>query len=179
MANWWFYTPKNEIKRFVSSTPHYCDVLMGAAASQITSLTIVYSAVYSGTDQRKLQSSASLAFVRGIHRGPVNSPHKGPITRKTILFDDVIFLESFLHEIYMCTAALVWLRVCLRHADSLRCHWWWWGCHRDGSWDCYCLTYLSKLLWDGDMLFSWIRFQTMLCHVTVLWYVILFAPSGQ
>ena len=48
---------------------------MGAMASQITSLTIVYSTVYSGADQEN-QSSASLAFVRGIHRGPVDSPHK-------------------------------------------------------------------------------------------------------
>ena len=55
---------------------------MGALASQITSLTIVYSVVYSGANQRKHQSSASLAFVRGIHRWPVNSPHKGPVTRK-------------------------------------------------------------------------------------------------
>ena len=53
---------------------------MGAMASQITSLTIVYSIVYSGGDHRKHQSSASLAFVRGIHRWPVNSPHKGPVT---------------------------------------------------------------------------------------------------
>ena len=53
---------------------------MGAVASQITSLTIVYSTVYSDADQRKHQSSASLAFVRGIHRGPVNSPHKWPVT---------------------------------------------------------------------------------------------------
>ena len=45
-------------------------------------LTIVYSSVYSGADQRKHQSSASLAFVRGIPRGPVNSPHKGPVTRQ-------------------------------------------------------------------------------------------------
>ena len=51
---------------------------MSAMASQITSLTIVYSTTYSGTDQRKHQSSASLAFVRGIHRRTVNSPHKGP-----------------------------------------------------------------------------------------------------
>ena len=50
---------------------------MSAMASQITSLTIVYSTVYSGTDKRIHQSSASLAFVRGIHRWPVNSPHKG------------------------------------------------------------------------------------------------------
>ena len=59
-------------------------------ASQITSLTIVYSTVYSGTDQRKHQSSASLAFVQGIRRWPVNSPHKGLVTRKMFPFDDVI-----------------------------------------------------------------------------------------
>ena len=55
---------------------HYNDVIMGTMASIITSLTIVFSTVYSDADQRKHQSSASLAFVRGIHRGPVNSPHK-------------------------------------------------------------------------------------------------------
>ena len=69
---------------------HYGDVVMGAIASQITSLRIVYSTVYSDADQRKHQSAATLAFVRGIHRGPVNSPHKGPVTRKMISFDDVI-----------------------------------------------------------------------------------------
>ena len=57
--------------------------------SQITSLTIVYSTVYSGADQRIHQSSASLAFVRWIHRWPVNSPHKGPVTRKMFPFGDV------------------------------------------------------------------------------------------
>ena len=65
---------------------------MGAMASQITSLTIVYSTVYSGADQRKHQSSASLAFLRGIHRWPVNSPHKGSVTRKMFPFDDVIMI---------------------------------------------------------------------------------------
>ena len=69
---------------------HYNDVIMGAVASQITSLTIVYSAVDSDANQRKHQSSASLAFVRGIHRGPVNSSHKWPVTRKMFPFDDVI-----------------------------------------------------------------------------------------
>ena len=63
---------------------------MSTMASQITSLTIVYSTVYSGADQRKYQSSASLAFVWGIHRWLVNSPHKGPVTRKMFPFDDVI-----------------------------------------------------------------------------------------
>ena len=69
---------------------HYNDVIMSAMASQITSLTIVYSTVFSGADQRKHQSSASLAFVRGIHRWPLNSPHKGPATRKMFPFDDAI-----------------------------------------------------------------------------------------
>ena len=69
---------------------HYTDVIMATMASQITSLIIVYSTVYTGADQRKHQSPASLAFVRGIHRGPVNSPHKWPVTRKMFPFDDVI-----------------------------------------------------------------------------------------
>ena len=47
---------------------HYADVIMIEMASQITSLTVVYSIVNSGADQSKHQSSASLAFVRGIHR---------------------------------------------------------------------------------------------------------------
>ena len=63
---------------------------MGTIASQITSLAIVYSTVYSDADQRKHQSSVSLAFVRGIHRIPVNSPHKWPVTRKMFPFHDVI-----------------------------------------------------------------------------------------
>ena len=55
---------------------------MSMMASRITCLTIVYSTGYSGADQRKHQSSVSLAFVRVIHRWPVNSPHKGPVRRK-------------------------------------------------------------------------------------------------
>ena len=74
----------------VMVSTHYSDVMMGAMASQITSLTSAYSTVNSGTDQRKHQSSTSQAFVRGIHRSPVNSPHKRPVTRKMFPFDDVI-----------------------------------------------------------------------------------------
>ena len=47
---------------------HYNEVTMSAIASQISSLTIVYSTVYSSTDERKHQSPASLAFVKEIHR---------------------------------------------------------------------------------------------------------------
>ena len=65
---------------------HYNGVIMGAVASQITSLTIVYWAVDSDADQRKHQSSASLAFVRGIHWGPVNSLHKWPVTQNVFIW---------------------------------------------------------------------------------------------
>ena len=68
----------------------YNDVIIGVMASQITSLTIVYSTVYSGAYQSKHQSYTLLAFVRGIHRRPVNSPHKGPVRWKMFPFDDVI-----------------------------------------------------------------------------------------
>ena len=86
-------------------------VIMGVMASQITCLTIVYSTVYSGADQRKHQSSASLAFVRGIHRWPVNSPHKGPVTGKMFPFDYGIINPSssvdFIHLIQVtCVGAL-------------------------------------------------------------------------
>ena len=79
--------------RYLISITHYNDVIMGMIASQITSLTIIYSTVYSGTDQRKQQSSASLAFVCRIHRRPVNSLHKWPVTRKMFPFDNVIMYD--------------------------------------------------------------------------------------
>ena len=90
---------ENFIKMMTSSFwwmhMHYCDIIMGAMASQITSLTTDYSAVYSGADQRKHKSSASLAFVRRINRWPVNSPHKGPVTRKTFPFDVITSWIAF------------------------------------------------------------------------------------
>ena len=81
---------KVSIMKFHTWHVHYNDVIMGVIASQITSLTIAYSTDYSGA--YKHQSSASLAFVRGIHRGPVNSPHKWSVTRKMSPFDDVIMM---------------------------------------------------------------------------------------
>ena len=67
---------------------------MGAMASEITRLMVVYTTVYSGADQRKHQSSASLALVRGIHGWPVNSPHKGPVTRKLFPLDESSWICS-------------------------------------------------------------------------------------
>ena len=74
---------------------------MGVMASRITSLTIVYSHIYSDADQSKQQSSASLAFLRGIHRWPVNSPHKWPVTRKMFPYDDVIMIYVYSPILYM------------------------------------------------------------------------------
>ena len=98
---WWFETSSSSLWRHCNDIPmnivlyltlgkflmlinyfwiHYNDVTMSVMASHITSLTIVYSTVYLGADQRKHQSYASLTFVRGIHRWPVNSTHKEPVT---------------------------------------------------------------------------------------------------
>ena len=89
---------------------HHCnEVIMNAIASQITSVYIVCSIVGSGADQRKHQSSASLAIVRGIRRWPVNSPHKGQQTRKMSPFDDVIMTDYVINE-FPCY--MEWHRIC-------------------------------------------------------------------
>ena len=87
---------------------HYTDIIMSAMASQITSVSTVYSTVGSGADQRKYQSSASLALVWVIHRSPVISPHKGPVTGKMLPFDDVI-MDSIMRmiSIYLYTQCLI------------------------------------------------------------------------
>ena len=76
------------------SLPLQNDVIIDAMVYQITSLTIAYSTVYSGADQRKHQSSAPVALVRRIHRLPVNSLHKGPVTRTMFPLDDVIMINE-------------------------------------------------------------------------------------
>ena len=76
--------------------PRYWPFVRGIhrSPSQITILTIVCATKYSGADQRKHQSSVSLTFVQGIHRWQVNSPHKGPVTRKMFPFVDVIMAST-------------------------------------------------------------------------------------
>ena len=81
---------------------HWCHNDRGV--SQITSLTIVYSNVYSGTDQRKHQSSGLLASVRGINRWPMNSPHKVLVTRKMFPFGYVIMPI----ELSMSIFSIIW-----------------------------------------------------------------------
>ena len=80
----------NRTDSIISPVPmHYSDVIMSAMASQITGVLIVCSIACSGAD-KKNQTSASPAFVNEIHRWPLDSPHKGPITRKMFPFDDVV-----------------------------------------------------------------------------------------
>ena len=85
---------------------HYTGVIMSSTASQITGVRIVYLTVCSDADQRKHQSSASLTFVRGIHQWPVNSPPKGPLTRKRFPFDVYVSIWD----------------ICFYHNDTP-----WWG----------------------------------------------------
>ena len=115
---------------------HYNDVIMSAIVSQITSLTVVYSTVYSGADKRKHHSSALLAFVRGIHRWPVNSPHKGPVTRKILPFDDVIMIpyksprNSLIKVWVPISNSLAWTAVnwtvCVKYSCSTASESWRW-----------------------------------------------------
>ena len=81
---------------------------MSAMASQIIGVSIVCSTVCSGADQRTYQSSASLAFVWWIHRLTVNSPHKGPVTRKMFPFDDVIIKQYVRWFTSYCCSGLIW-----------------------------------------------------------------------
>ena len=98
---------------------HYGEVIIGVIASQITSLTIVYSTVYSEADQRKHQSSASLAFVRGIHRGPVNSLHKWPVMRKMFPFDDVTMPWNKTHGLTSINYAISLVAVFINSSSGL------------------------------------------------------------
>ena len=108
-------------------------------ASQITSLMIVYSTVHSGADQRKHQSAASLAFVRGIHLWRVNSPHKWPVTGKMFPFDAVIMLKAtqsaYLHVHRMC----VWCTLV-----TIYQYW-----TNTSSWPC------SFCCWDRNLPWQW------------------------
>ena len=79
------------------------DVIMSVMASQITSVLSVCSTVCPGADQRKYQSSVSLAFVRRSHRWQVDSLLKGPVTRKMFPFDDVIII----HEHVMASKRII------------------------------------------------------------------------
>ena len=82
------------ITAYIYYTFHYSDVIKDVMASQITSVTIVWRPIFQA-QIKKNQSSASLAFVRGIHRWRADSSHKGPVTLNMFPFDDVIMFFFF------------------------------------------------------------------------------------
>ena len=94
---------KRTVPRLTKHDIHYSEVIMGTMASQITSLTIVYLAV----DSRADQNFTLLAFVRGIHRWPLNSRHKWPVTWTMFPFDDVI-MENWFPDRAVITVASSW-----------------------------------------------------------------------
>ena len=94
---------------------------MGAIASQITRVTSVYSTVYSDADQRKHQISVSLIFVRGIHRWPVNSPHKWPVSRKMLPFDHVIMVQPNVSN------EITWISMPEHRTPQIQSYWLWWS----------------------------------------------------
>ena len=76
---------------------HHSDVIMNSMASHITGVSIICSTVCSAA-QRIHRSIGSLAFVRGIHRWPVDSSRKGPVTQKIFPIDDVTMNTSKHHR---------------------------------------------------------------------------------
>ena len=96
---------------------HYDDVIMTTMASQITSLMVVYSTVYSDADQRKHQSSASLAFVWGIHRDRWFPRTKGQLRGKCFHL-----MTSSCHRSFwtMSSDQHIWYQITTCHRKSRR-----------------------------------------------------------
>ena len=109
--------------RYADEMTHYGDVIMSEMASQIIGVSIVCQTVGSGADQRRHQSSASLAFVREIHRSPVNFPHKGPVARKMFPFDEIImFSQTFSWNIIFVFQSFhgsFWLKFSIGSKDQI------------------------------------------------------------
>ena len=85
---------------------HYNDVIMSVMASQITASRLFTQSFFRAQmKERKLQSTASLAFMRGNHWWPENSPHKRSVTRKMFPIDDVIvIMPEYFQIVTPCSA---------------------------------------------------------------------------
>ena len=100
---------------------HYSDVIMSAMVSQFTGVSIVCSIVCSGADQKIYQSSASLNFVKGIHRWPADSPNKGRVTGKMFPLDDVIMDETISLKMMDAILHHVWINALIFTVQEV---WW-------------------------------------------------------
>ena len=142
---------------------------MNTMASQITVVSNVYSTVYSAADQTKHQRSTSLAFVRVIHRWPVKSPHKGPVTLKIFSFDDAIMCTF-----YNIRATLlewgpaefeVWLKSLVVYSTLMQP-----ATHRIGS------LFKKEDNCTIDQLFRTVNFKDIIKNVSNYWVKLLFCP---
>ena len=174
---------------------HYSDVIMDMMASEITSLTFVYSTVCSGTDQRKHRNSASLAFVRGINRWLVNSLHKGSGTRKMSPFDGVIMhslaLSHWYHvsvagDVLMCSTMnfrqrMAWLAVSLYLGAT--CWIMYYIFEISDSYNVFALDHVDKFhkpSESGAQSWSlWTLFQHVMDIPLPVWLLIAFLPYLQ
>ena len=95
---------------------------MGTMASQITSRLFTPSFIQVQI-KKKHQSSASLACVWGIHLWPVNSPHKGPLTRKMFPINDVIMCQSMQCSTNPPSWCLRWVKLCFRWVKIFKTFW--------------------------------------------------------
>ena len=151
---------------------HYNDGIMSAMASQIISVSIVYLAVCSGSNQRKHQSSAPLAFVREIHRWPMDSPHKGPVTLKMFPFAGVIM------EIWLCCWQLFYnaLKSSIYKMKLPKCSAWNWCL----GW--YCVNLITASC-NYDVNARLIRLFTThasdLINLLAIWYCFCPSISGE
>ena len=86
----------SSLRQYIHYTcSHYSDVIMSMMASHTTGILVVYWNVCSGADKKNTKAPRHLAFVRGIHRWTVSTPHQGPVTRKMFPFDNVIMYTTW------------------------------------------------------------------------------------
>ena len=123
---------------------------MSAMAPQITSLTIVYSTVYSKHRSKKTSKPPVTGLWEGIQWSPVNSSHKGPVTRKMFLFDDVIMCKGEIWGVFCRYKLCSTLVTVIMYAISCYLIVAWW-CHmvtefwvNIGSGNFFCLTAPSQ-----------------------------------
>ena len=137
---------------------HYNDVIMTTIGSQITSLAVVYSTVYSDAYQRKHQSSASLAFVWGIHRDRWIPRTKGQLRGKCF---------------YLMTSSWTIWDICVLHrvyyqrgVVDIYCH------HPAVTKNCYTLICLTQHLIDSEF------YLFLSKHYTLHHFIFLYSISS-
>ena len=98
------------LERTVRESIHYSNVIMSTTTSQSPALRLCTQPFIA---EENIKAPHHWSYVRGIHRSPVNSPHKGPVTRKMFQFDDVIMEwtmpnKGFMSEIYIYILLVNW-----------------------------------------------------------------------